>query len=108
MDTQPILGRGAVEDTHNLLASGIWQLCQALALAQAPTERAAGWAQRHDLGRYFAGSLKGPADLDWSDPATRKAFLTEIVTDARRLLRLTGTLLPTLLRKAQTAVREEA
>jgi hypothetical protein len=106
LDTKPILGRGAVEDTYNLLATGIRQLCQAL--AQAQQERAAGWAQRHDLGRYFASSLKGPADLDWSQPEARNAFLTEIVTDARRLLRLTESLLPALPQAAQTAVREAA
>src|SRR3954447_1643661 len=57
LDTKPILGRGAVEDTYNLLATGIQQLVRA---------------------------------LDWSDPAARNQFLAEIVTDARRLLRLAG------------------
>src|SRR5216684_4411124 len=88
LDTKPILGRGAVEDTYNLLATGIQLLVRALAAgaAQAPE----GWAQAHDLGRYFGPSLKGSADLDWSDPEARNQFLAEIVTDARRLLRLTG------------------
>src|SRR5712691_10766233 len=31
LDTQPILGQGAVEDTYNLLATGIQQLVRALA-----------------------------------------------------------------------------
>jgi Transposase DDE domain len=88
LDTKPILGRGAVEDTYNLLATGIQQLVRALA---GPVgQEAAAWAQEHDLGRYFSASLKGSADLDWSDPEARNQFLAEIVTDARRLLRLAG------------------
>lgn len=88
LDTKPILGRGAVEDTYNLLATGIQQLVRALAAlaAQAPAR----WAQDHDLGRYFGPSLKGSAALDWSDPPARNQFLAEIVTDARRLLREAG------------------
>jgi DDE family transposase len=88
LDTKPILGRGAVEDTYNLLATGIQQLVRALAAAAAQVPE--GWAQAHDLGRYFGPSLKGSADLDWSDPEARHQFLAEIVTDARRLLRLAG------------------
>lgn len=104
IDTKPILGRGAVEDTYNLLATGLRGLCKALAQGQKPEE----WARRHDLRRYFETSLKGSTDLDWSDPAARQAFLTEIVTDARRLLRLAGTLLPHLPQAAQATVRAAA
>src|SRR5438093_8722689 len=71
LDTKPILGRGAVEDTYNLLATGIQQLVRALAAPQSP----AVWAEAHDLGRYFGPSLKGSADLDWSDPAARNQLL---------------------------------
>jgi hypothetical protein len=85
LDTKPILGRGAVEDTYNLLATGIQQLVRALAAAAGQEPEA--WALENDLGRYFGPSLKGSADLDWSDPEARNQFLAEIVTDARRLLR---------------------
>ena len=88
VDTKPILGRGAVEDTYNLLATGIQQLVRALArLAEQEPEA---WATEHDLGRYFGPSLKGSAALDWSDPEAKQALLTEIVVDARRLLRRAG------------------
>jgi DDE family transposase/transposase-like protein DUF772 len=101
LDTKPILGRGAVEDTYNLLATGIQQLVRALAGAASP----AAWAQANDLGRYFGPSVKGSADLDWSDPTARNQFLAEIVTDARRLLRQAGA----ALEEAETpAVREAA
>jgi Transposase DDE domain/Transposase domain (DUF772) len=101
LDTKPILGRGAVEDTYNLLATGIQQLVRALAGAASPEA----WATEHDLGRYFGPSVKGSADLDWSDPEERNGFLAEIVADARRLLREAGA----ALGEAETpAVREAA
>lgn len=106
IDTKPILGRGAVEDTYNLLATGIRELCKALARPKG--QKPEDWAAKHDLRRYFAGSVKGSAELDWSDPEARKAFLSEIVTDARRLLRLTGARLEQLPPAAQAAVREAA
>lgn len=89
IDTKPILGWGAVEDTYNLLGSGIKRLGTALAQAQGRgPER---WAQEQDLGRYFGkrdASLKGSTEIDWSDAKARNEFLLEIVTDARRLWRL--------------------
>src|SRR2546426_11498736 len=92
LDTKPILGRGAVEDTYNLLATGIQQLVRALAAGAAQEPEC--WAQAHDLGRYYSPSVKGSADLDWSDPEARNQFLAELVTDAHRLLRLAGAALP--------------
>jgi hypothetical protein len=86
VDTKPILGRGAVEDTYNLLGQAIQQLIRVLA-QQARLEPQA-WAQAHSLSSYFAPSLKGSADLDWSDATARGAFLAQIVEDARRLLHL--------------------
>jgi hypothetical protein len=88
VDTKPILGRGAVEDTYNLLGSGIQQLIRALAKTQGLEPQA--WAEAHSLSGYFASSLKGSADLDWSDATARNLFLTQIVEDARRLLSLSG------------------
>jgi len=89
IDTKPIIGRGAVLDTYNLLGSAIQQLATALAVAQDREPEA--WAREHALSRYFAGresSLKGSTEIDWSDPKARGAFLSEIVGDARRLWRL--------------------
>lgn len=84
LDTTPIFGKGAVRDTYNLLADGIVKLVRSLAKVEGvgPQE----WAGTHDLGRYFASSIKGAAEIDWSDKAARAAFLTGIVADARRLL----------------------
>ena len=106
VDTKPILGRGAVEDTYNLLGTGIEQLIRALAVVER--QQAPDWARAHDLGRYFDASLKGSADLDWSDPAARNAFLTEIVVDARRLLRLAGAATATLPAEDADKIRAAA
>jgi hypothetical protein len=91
LDTKPILGRGAVLDTYNLLAQAILHLIRALAKQQHQTPAA--WAAAHDFSRYWGQSLKGSADLDWSDTSAKTQFFAEIVTDARRLLRLTGEVL---------------
>ena len=106
IDTKPILGRGAVEDTYNLLATGIRGLCKALAKPKG--QRSEEWARKYDLRRYFETSVKGSADLDWSDPEARHSLLAEIVTDARRLLRLTASLLPNLPQAAQASIRQAA
>jgi hypothetical protein len=103
VDTKPILGRGAVEDTYNLLGTGMAQLIRAVAKTQRLPPEA--WAAAHDLSRYFEPSLKGSADLDWSDPEARGAFLSQIVGDARRLLRRAG---EALADEGGDAVREAA
>jgi hypothetical protein len=103
LDTKPILGRGAVLDTYNLLGQGIQQLIRALAHSAHQTAEA--WAAAHDFSRYFAPSLKGSADLDWSAPDERNAFLGEIVTAARRLLRVAGA---ALTQEEATGIREAA
>jgi hypothetical protein len=55
-------------------------------LAGQPT---ATWAEQHGYGRYVtAPSLKGAAEIDWSDAAQRRRVLGEIVADADRLLEL--------------------
>jgi hypothetical protein len=87
LDTTNILGRGAVKDTYNLLADGIGLLARALATQAG--ERLAAWAERHGYGRYVGGpSLKGQAEIDWSEPKQRRQVLGEIVADADRLLEL--------------------
>lgn len=85
LDTTAILGQGAVKDTYNLLADGIVAVLRVLAQqAGAPVSA---WAEPAGYGRYVTGpSLKGQAELDWSDPAARRGFLQGVVADADRLL----------------------
>src|SRR6266571_4790184 len=87
LDTTHILGRGAVKDSYNLLADGIVQVLRALAKLTACelTEL----AEEVGCARYVHGSsLKGSADVDWTDMKARQRFLAEIVGDAEQLLEL--------------------
>ena len=87
LDTTNILGRGAVKDTYNLLADGIVTLARVLAKRAGMS--LAAWAAQHGYGRYVtAPSLKGAAEIAWSDAEQRRWFLGEIVADADRLLEL--------------------
>jgi hypothetical protein len=86
IDTKPITGRGAVQDTYNLVACGIRQVAGALAKLGDKTTDA--WLLEMTLGRYAEPSVKGSADIDWSDEAQRGRLLTEMVKDARRALAL--------------------
>jgi hypothetical protein len=86
LDTTPILGKGAVQDTYNLLGEGIEILGRRL--AEVEQEEVAAWAQRQGLSRYFGSSLKGEAAIEWDDKVQREQLLSEIVQDGRRLLSL--------------------
>ncbi len=68
----------------------------------------AAWAETHQLGRHFGSSLKGSADIDWSDGEARNRFLTELVADARRVLELAGLAVAQADEKAAAKVREAA
>jgi len=86
LDTTAIFGRGAVEDTYNLIGHGVRHLCEVL--AERAGEAAEAWAATRGLERYFASSLKATAEVDWDDAASREAFLTAIVRDGERVLAL--------------------
>ena len=97
VDTSPIIGRGAVKDTYNLVADGMAKLLGALAAFETPLLESVdvnGYAGKHDFSRYFGDvSLKGAAALDWDSESERVAFLTELVVDVRRALGLARSLL---------------
>jgi Transposase DDE domain/Transposase domain (DUF772) len=87
LDTTHILGRGAVRDTYNLLADGIVQVLRALATL-GPYELLE-LAEEVGCARYVTGSsLKGQAEVDWTDSQARQRFLADIVADAEQLLEL--------------------
>lgn len=109
LDTKPIVGRGAVEDTYNLLARSMDRLLRAL--AEAAGQPVATWAAQQELAEYVRcreSSLKGAAAVDWTDAAARRRFLATVVGAARRLLALARAQLPHLpeavAREVQTEV----
>ena len=69
LDTTYILGRGAVQDTYNLLADGIVKLLRVLAAVANTT--VGEWAEGQGYERYFGFSIKGEATIDWSDRKAR-------------------------------------
>jgi hypothetical protein len=86
LDTRPILGKGALKDTYNLLAEGMGPL--ASRLAEGEGESGAVWAERQGMSGYFGSRLKAEAGMDWDEKKQREQLLTAMVQDARRLLGL--------------------
>jgi hypothetical protein len=88
LDTTPIFGRGAVEDTFNMLAEALRLLLYALAAeARANVED---YASAHDYSRYIAAkSFKGSfSTIDWDNPQDRQTVLDALVGDCERGLAL--------------------
>jgi hypothetical protein len=109
LDTKPVVGRGAVEDTLNLLDRVMGRLIRGLAGATGLASSA--WAAARNLGAYVRAdgtSLKGQAALDWSDTRARRAFMTQVVTDARRLLTEWEPLAPTLPEPVRETLQADA
>jgi hypothetical protein len=86
LDTTVVLGQGAIKDTYNLLADGNVKLIREL--AQQDGQKPQRWAEKRGWMRYFGTSIKGQADLDWSDPGQRNQFLKGLVEDAEQLLEM--------------------
>lgn len=86
IDTTPVLGRGAVKDTFNLVSDAIRRVVEE-ACALKGWEREAVVAEQ-GLGRHFGTSFKGSVELDWSAPEARRALVGQLVADARVALEL--------------------
>ncbi len=107
IDTTPVLGRGAVKDTFNLVSDGIRRVVdEACGLK--------GWTRSEvtateGLSRHFSSSFKGALDVDWSDPEARRAVVGQLVADARVTLALASRALRGFSREAaQTHPLREA
>ena len=86
IDSTPILGRGAVRDTYNLVSDGIRHLVdEACALKDWARDET---VETEGLGRHFAASFKGSFDIDWSDAREKRAVVGQLVADARVALNL--------------------
>jgi hypothetical protein len=86
LDTTAIFGKGAVEDTFNLLAEGLRQVLHVLAQLSARTPEA--FAAAHDFSRYVAPSFKGTFSIDWDKENERQTVLDSLVADCQRALSL--------------------
>lgn len=80
IDSTPIHGAAAQQDTYKLLRSAIRKVLRAVGETPGRRRRL---AKRLDLSAYLDS---GKPELDWSDPQARKAHLQELVAAAERLL----------------------
>lgn len=86
LDTTPIFGKGAVQDTYNMLAEGLYQVLRVLASLSSRSPEA--FAADHDFTRYVASSFKATHPIDWGDESERSIVLNSLVADCRRVLAL--------------------
>jgi len=86
IDTTPILGRGAVKDTFNLVSDQIRRCVEEACTLKGWTP--ASVVAEHGLGRHFASSFKGSVELDWSDADEKRALVGQLVGDAQVTLAL--------------------
>lgn len=87
VDSTMIWGRGAVEDSYNLIASAAGKVVRAAAAHRERTpEEVADDVGLDATAPAEKGSLKGRAGIEWSDEAARRAFLNVVVEEARMLL----------------------
>ena len=82
--SSPGVGRGAVQDTYNLLGTSIRKRVRAIAKEQGEPARAV--AKRYGVEDLFDRSTKATADIDWSDREARRRFLQRLVETAKRLV----------------------
>ena len=91
VDSTAVWGRGAVEDTYNLIGSAVRKLLGVTAESRGVSaETVAAEVGLELTPSAEEGSLKGRAELDWSEEEERRAFLNEVVVEARALLRETA------------------
>lgn len=86
IDTTPILGRGAVKDTFNLVSDQIRRCVEEACSLKGWTAEEV--VNEHGLGRHFASSFKGSVELDWSDADEKRALVGQLVSDAKVTLAL--------------------
>jgi hypothetical protein len=81
IDSTPVLGRGAVKDTYNLVSDAVRRVVMDACQLK-------GWEQEsivseHGLSRHFGSSIKGESELEWSDKQERRALLAQLCADAQ-------------------------
>ena len=82
LDSTPMKGAGAVQDTYTLLRKGVRRLLKAMGFAVADKRR----GLQADLRRYLDSDKK--AEIDWRDPQCRAKELDRLVRDADAALEL--------------------
>lgn len=97
IDSTPVLGAGAVQDTYNLLRSAIRKMLKVARTRPETAQRLLALLKRNDYDE------KSKPEIDWDDPEAQQSLLNELVQDARSILKETE---PLELDAAEKAARE--
>jgi hypothetical protein len=86
VDTTPVAGAGAVQDTYTLLRKGVRRLLKAMGFHLPSKRQGMAAPTRALVATYLDQDRK--ADIDWADPAQRAAQLKVLVEDVESTLEL--------------------
>ena len=85
IDSAPIDGAAAVQDTYTLLRTGIEKALVIIGKLEEETLRKSGYAPPFPSELYL-GEKRGKPDIDWNDRAERRKYLGTLTGDAHLLL----------------------
>jgi hypothetical protein len=84
-DSSPLFGAGRVEDTFNLIGHAARDLLKTVAQRRETTLEQA--ANEAGIPLVTGSSLKAALDIDWDDPAQKKAALQQLLAQVQSLSR---------------------
>jgi len=84
IDSMPIFGAAALQDTYTLIRTGIEKLLVGIKKQRDEWKGSRGFKYPFTAKKYEKG--KGKADIDWNDKAQRQLHLNELVEDASSLI----------------------
>lgn len=84
LDSAPIIGAAALQDTYTLLRTGIEKTLRAIDWQRKAWEGSRGFQYPYKREKYLAD--RGKPDMNWDDEERKGQYLLELVTDARSLL----------------------
>lgn len=84
IDSMPIIGAAALQDTYTLLRTGIEKLLTAVRKQRDDWQGSRGFKYPFTAKKYKKGS--GKADINWNDEDQRQSHLNELVQDAAALI----------------------
>ena len=86
VDSMPILGAAAVQDTYTLMRTSIEKILWAIGRQRKDWKGSRGFQYPFQKERYL-GKKRGKPDIDWHDHQAKLAYLKELLSDARLLVR---------------------
>jgi transposase/IS5 family transposase len=84
IDSSPIIGGAALQDTFTLLRTGIVKVLRAIDWQRKKWKGSRGFQYPYRKEKYLANP--GKPDIEWDDDKGKRLYLQELVGDARLLL----------------------